>query len=866
MFNIWTVRTNYSLGTIQERTEIDIALPIAQTTSVYDSSLIVFSVIAGQLPPGLRIDSDRIVGVAFEVPRETEFRFVIRANYAGQISDRTFFLTVTGADLPQWNTVPGLLPVGTNDAYYILDSSYIDFQLSVIDSDTATGQQLKYFIPTGGGELPPGLVLTDSGRIVGWIQPLFAPPIAAGNGRFDKQLYDIYGYDYGLRPANGYDSFVFDALIFDFSTEAFPAKKLNRNYEFNVIVTDGDSYSARVFKIFVVGDDFFRADTTLVTAGNGTYTADVSYARAPIWVTPSNLGIFRSNNYKTFKLDIYEAIAIGPVVYNLENVNPDVTGEAFTTSINENKKGKNKLRLRNVKGVPKLNHLIQLTDYVSGTSSIIYNVIGVDKLSDTDYLLTIQGAFEKNIPNTTYISFGTPSILPPGMLFDPSSAEVFGVLPYQTAISKDYRFTVKATRFTEKTETAFSKRTFKATIIGEIDSTITWNTEPDLGSIGANYVSTFSVSATTTYKQSPILYYLKSGNLPPGLVLNFDGEIVGKVNQFAYENNLGLITIDDNLFSLDGGNTTLDRTYSFTIEARDVIGISAVTRTFTIKVETPNDKEFSNLSVKPFLKLNQRSIFKSFISDPTIFDITAIYRPNDANFGIQKELKMLVYAGIETKSAADFIGVIGLNHSKKRFRLGSIKKARATNPLTSTVLYEVVYIEVFDPLEINKKKLPNIIKTSGSNRLITVDQNNQFYEGPFNDETTYWDRADPFLASVDRTDVLVGDPETRYKFPSSLAIWRSRFKEMQAQKDSNYLPLWMRTVQEGSIQPLGYIKAIPLCYCKPGLASDIILNIKNSGFNFNQIDYTIDRYIIDSVEGYKQDKYLAFRNDRTTIS
>ena len=79
------------------------------------------------------------------------------------------------------------------------------------------------------------------------------------------------------------------------------------------------------------------------------------------------------------------------------------------------------------------------------------------------------------------------------------------------------------------------------------------------------------------------------------------------------------------------------------------------------------------------------------------------------------------------------------------------------------------------------------------------------------------------------------------------------------------MPLWMRTIQEGQVQELGYVKAVPLCYCKPGEADDILLNIKNSGFDFNQIEYTVDRYIIDSVVGYSKDKYIAFKNDRTTI-
>ena len=45
----------------------------------------------------------------------------------------------------------------------------------------------------------------------------------------------------------------------------------------------------------------------------------------------------------------------------------------------------------------------------------------------------------------------------------------------------------------------------------------------------------------------------------------------------------------------------------------------------------------------------------------------------------------------------------------------------------------------------------------------------------------------------------------------------------------------------------------------------ILLNIKFSGFDFKALDYTVDRYIIDSVTGYNTDKYLVFRNDRITV-
>ena len=322
---------------------------------------------------------------------------------------------------------------------------------------------------------------------------------------------------------------------------------------------------------------------------------------------------------------------------------------------------------------------------------------------------------------------------------------------------------------------------------------------------------------------------------------------------------------------MDEGDTTIDRQYSFTVEARDIYGFSAITRAFILRIDTPNDRLYSNLTVRPFLKQDQRTTVKSFINDPSIFDISAIYRPTDANFGVQKDLKMLVYSGIETKTAAQVVGVIGRNHKPKRFKLGAVKKAKANDPGTTNTVYEVLYLEVFDPLEINDKYLPNIIRTVGNQRNITVDQNNEFYQGPVFDQINpYWDRPIPLDATIDRNDIFVGDPDTEFKFPASIAIWRKRIESLGI-KERNYMPLWMRTIQDGTVQELGYVKAIPLCYCKPGRADDILLNIKNylknnTNFSFNKIDYVIDRYIIDSVTGYNEDKYIVFRNDRTTIT
>ena len=863
--DIWAQSSGYRFESIEERSVVQQQLPVTYSTGFEDSTDINFKVISGKLPVGLRLENDMILGTPFEVPRTTDFEFVIRASYNNQIADRTFFWTVEGSDEPRWETPAGSLPIGANDLYFVLDSSYIDFQLQVTDFDTATGQILHYFQPKDGGQLPPGLILTTTGRIVGWIQPALAIPETAGNGSYDMSYFDSVAYDFGYRSSNGYDSYLYETTTYGYSVDALVPKKLNRYYEFLVTVTDGDTSSIRKFKIFVVGDDYFRADNVAISAGNGTFTVDGTYVRAPIWVTPNNLGVRRANNYLTFKLDTYESINLGQITYSLDPVNPKVSGKAFSTSLNENRITKNLIRIRNTLGTPVVNNKICLKDYITNANSTVYNIINVQTVSSTEYVLTVFPALQSEIANNKFIELGTSSILPPGMQFDAGTAEVFGVVPYQPAITLDYSFTITATRYGDRGEIANSKRTFNVTTIGEIDSIMSWVSPEYLGNIGANYISNLFVLANSTITDSVLLYVKTSGELPPGLTLNLDGEITGKVNQFGTENNLGLTTIDGGVFTLDNSTTTVDREFEFTIQARDILSYSAISRTFRLKIETPNDRLYSTLIVRPFLKQIQRDTFREFITDSNVFDITAIYRPNDTNFGIQPDLKMLVYGGIETVSADKVVGAIGRNHKPKKFAFGEVKLAQAKTRGTNDVIYEVIYVEIIDQLEKGKTKLPLQIFSSNNIKPITIDQNNQYYQGPFTLDTYYWNPADPFLVTADANNVFADDPYTEKRFPVSVRLWRDRIKSIGL-RDRDYLPLWMRTIQDGDTNELDWIPAVSLCYCKPGRGKDVLLNIKNRNFDFKQLDYVIDRYIIDSVTGYSADKYIAFENDRTSIT
>ena len=461
--NVWTQPSGHPFGTFQERSKLEIDLPVSSSNGIN------FKLISGELPPGLRVAGAQIVGTPFEVPRTTTYKFCIRASAPAGVADRTFFMDIEGPDAPTFLTAAGDLPVGPGQSYFVLDSSYVEFQLSAIDFDTATGQTLTFFIGEDDGVLPPGLSLSDTGVISGFVEPALAIKITDGTGTYGDGYYDNVAYEFGSRPSTGYNSFLYDQLIYDYSTPTNPPKKLNRNYEFIITITDGDTISQRKFRMFVVADDFFRADNTMLPAGSGVYKADGTFLRAPVWKTPVYLGVKRANNYITEILDVYEPLDGSLILYEL-------TGGA----------------------------------------------------------------------------------LPPGMEFDISTAEIFGLVPYQPAVTTRYTFTVTATHYSNIiSEVAVTSRTFILDLQGEIDSVINFTTSTVVGTIPANYISNLRIDATTTVDNATLIYRQTGGRLPPGLSLNPDGEIIGKVNQYGVPAKLGLTRFYDESVSVNATSVVL---------------------------------------------------------------------------------------------------------------------------------------------------------------------------------------------------------------------------------------------------------------------------------------------------------------------
>ena len=972
-----------------------------------DSIGISYSVISGTLPGGLTIQGSYLVGSPYIVANDTTYKFCIRATDGIQISDRTLNMTITGTNVPIFVSAPGSLPIGLGHQLYVLDQTHVSYQIEAFDLNTAVGQKLTYFIGSDDGDLPKGLTLSPDGVITGFIEPVIKITIADGNGTYDNSFFDAVAYDFASLPSDGFDSYKYDNIFYDFNLASAPPTTLNANYQFRVTLTDGVSYAQRIFKIFVVGTDQFRADNTAFNGVIDGFTSDVTYLRAPVWITNNNLGTYRANNYLTVPIALYDNL---DVIFRLETTNEEVyattiqllatdnvtslivtgsvttnsttitnvtdarsltigqsirgggiaTGTTITgigaTSITISQAairtvgltdlycGGDQLTITVVDGFPQVGQFLTFDNYLDGATETKYEIESVTKLYNNQYRLKLYTPLEISIPNATPFYIGSLSELPPGVKFDVASGDIYGQLPFQPAVTKTFTFTITATRVGNNiTEQLNASKTFTINIIGDIDSVIHWNTPSNLGVIPANYISTLAVSATTTVPDAVVIYQLESltvtsamgngttvtlsfdtqtsipfgiGNiiqvdnvvpagyngiwrvtaatastvsfanstmgtlvskgtvskngLPPGLTLNLDGEITGTTNQYynASTGELGLTTFDNGSVTFDRNTSTIDRVFVTTITARDQFNYSSITRDFTITVDTPNSVAYSNIITRPYLKAHQRIAFKSFIGDSGIFPPESIYRTNDVNFGLQNELKMLVYAGIQTQLASAYVGAMGLNIKKKRFQFGSVKKAEAFDPVTGASVYEVVYVQMIDPMENNGLHLPlKVVAIPGTESdLITADNSTTFYRQQSADlgiPDPRNTRDIPNL-TIDSTGYEVSNPSPDTFFPSSITNWQTRLSGVGL-TERNYLPLWMRSIPTGKKEQLGYTLSIPLCFCKPGTADSIILNIKYSGFDFKSIDYTVDRFIIDNVTGYSGDKYLVFKNDRITV-
>ena len=253
--------------------------------------------------------------------------------------------------------------------------------------------------------------------------------------------------------------------------------------------------------------------------------------------------------------------------------------------------------------------------------------------------------------------------------------------------------------------------------------------------------------------------------------------------------------------------TDSTRSFNFTVTVSDQYQESAATKEFTLTINIPYTQTEYGDMVGHATSFIDQNIFYNIAQNPNINSPEEIYRPEDSNFGMKLRPEMLMMAGIEAQTLTTFQEQMELNHAPITLWFGDIKTAVAKQ--SGTVLYEVIYIEMVDPF-------------------------------------------------VNNEGVETGATTIR---PNAVENMRDRIKAL-GHDEWTFLPLWMKTEQAGQQGPLGYIKAVPILYCKPGTSAKLKKRIEDLNLNFKNIDFIIDRYTVSK----SKVSPTSFTGDGSTLS
>ena len=820
-----------SLGVIPEGVFYSVSIQ-----AVADGEDVRFQLIAGELPDGVQVTPNgiiegvpknvaRVQGVPQEVSVDTTSRFAIRAFttrvvngriVVDRLADRTFTLTITGQDVPEFVTPPG--NVGT---FY--DGDPVDIQIEFTDQDPDETVTIRVLT----GELPPGLVLDPrTGRISGVIAPLIGPPDTA---------------------VAGYDATAYDQFPFDFST-----RSASQNFQFSLEITDGKDANVRSFEIFVYSKDSMSADTTDFTADNTFITADVVPTRTPVLLTPpGDLGTVRADNFYAFKFDAIDfdgdpieySVTVGagigfdsglangdPGSYDVDGfdrgafslppglaINPD-TGWFFGYIPDQ---GATEQTYRFAVRVFKANQPSIISGFYFFTITITGNVdTEVTWITPSDLGTILNGSISTlsveavNVGGRALqyrLQSGSNSKLPQGLTLQPSG-NITGRVSFNTFAldGGTTTFDIDLNSRLDILETTFdSSYTFTVNAFAAESEQVGFQ----VGSIAiTNGGSGYTSQPTVTISAPPDTE--NAIQATAGVVTI----VAGVITAISLGNPGRGYTTPPTVTITGGGGTAAQAVTNIT-EAELTNAVS-VFRTFTVTVDLYFDEPYEKLYIKAMPPQADRDLIDQLVQNQDIIPESVVYRADDPNFGVAQSVIYDHAYGLNTASLETYVASLDINHYWKNLTLGQIRTAQALRP-DGTVLYEVVYSEIID----------NLVNNEGES---------------VSKEVTL-----PF-------PVNPGDStEISEVYPNSLINMRDQVIDTVGQIAPPLipvLPLWMTSKQVNG-KVLGFTPAWVITYVKPGESGRVAYNIRELfGDQLNLVDYKVDRYELDRSQTYQWDE------------
>lgn len=734
---IWVTKAG-NLGTIQEQTFYQLTMEGYDP----DGGTLTYKIVAGQLPPGLVMYETGIItgqpkelyfirGVPFDVKEDVTSTFCCRltSSTTGQITDRTFSLTVTGEDPPEIITPD-------QELARVMDGSYVEIQLDAIDLDL---EPISWALTSGA--LPNGLSLDSStGLISGFVGPEFNLSVNLAGWSTDDALWEEYPWDFG-------------------------SVAISKSYQFAIQITDGKTYDGARYTIYVYAHDAMTTDNDNITADITTpMRADTDDKINPILLTPSaDLGTYAHDNYFAYKFDAV-----------------DYDGDVISYSL------------------------------------LVGDNIGFDN--------EING-FDSTLLDSSDL------MLPPGLTMNTDTGWLYGQISRVTAGQTEYQFGVKV--YKRDYPTYMSRLTvFSITIVNDLRYLITWNTDPDLGVIESGSISEKYVSASNligrTLQYELVFETGTNTHLPQGLKLNNDGLIVGRPSFELTSFDQSTTTFDSDVRELGAllDECTFDRQYTFKIKVSDADGELVAFRTFTLKVIPSSFGPYDSLYLKAMPGISDKEVLRQLLENTDLLPPNILYRKSDPNFGKSRDLRFLLLAGLTASSDYEYVSAMYTNHYRRILTLGEYKTYRALDADGNHV-YDVVYIEILD----------GGMEGSTISTPVSIDLSKKI-----NRDTS----VDNTIVGMDNMLVTLDGKGDKIAYPSTLLSMRKVLRDRLGLAVREPLPRWMESKQADGRIP-GWVAAVPIAYVKPGEGIKVIFNLNRlTDIDIKQVSFDIDGYILDN--------------------
>ena len=636
------------------------------------------------------------------------------------ISDKTFSITIDGADSPTWLTEEGLLKISPYGHVFVPYNTPVSFSLSVIDSDIGAGSGFTY--SKVSGTLPTGLKLSSAGVISGTVT-------MSSEDVTDELFTFVVKCTDDNTPVNR-----------EFSIYCVP--------EWFLSATNNEHHIPQILHL-----SNFPKDTYTV---GGSYTADISHLRSPFWLTDSDMGqvpfgstmrrgvaIFNPNTTQTnidFFLDKLVISASGFIDDGgLIQISDGVVGVGDRFYIEDISGRRNDTyevlsflngRLTSKDGLFNQDLLVlddrilfgkvcELTGAITQGGSL-----SIDTPSTAGVYEFTLGAVASQPSKKNYIEISMP-ILSVGdqfiSMFLPESS-----VPLDTDLTnfqiRDYTGNVLQTiaNYTREEQVltvasnirglyaggvvslAFesgsnylsdfmiSRKTFSVNFSRQRYGFFEWLSGSDLGTLKMNTPSEFMLS-TTIPNDTYVRFTSGTPNnkLRNSLYLNATtGAVQGVI---SYENN-NIFIFDDGSTVMDDGRTSFDDYVTFTATAsayRNGTVVDSITRTFNFLIKMEEGK-YARLMMIPLIGAEDLSIYRALLSSiPNNY----IYRLGDSNFGKVNGINILLHPAI-TIPTYTMIQEIVADVDLIRLRFDGFDVAYLDR-------YEVIFARMRDTREVN---------------------------------------------------------------------------------------------------------------------------------------------------------------------